>query len=749
MVTKTENKNSNERALIAFMLLIFAISIYCVVFDNSIFGLISLSNSKNNQTVVGHVSIYSKDVRRKDESSFAWEDAKRGDKVRMGDHIFTGKDSSVHVDLEKGGGVDLGENTMVSFAHSDGQDVANLTFGKMNVAVDGNMKVAINGKIQILKGNKSQIEITVDAKQKTQYRVLKGTAEVDSKAVEEASVPVVPLKTEEIVVVPKLTPKADSLSFNYTDQMYDFYELSGQRLLIRNERRIQIQHAVKLEWDTQGLVKNVEGQISSRESFDGITQSFSANSDGYVSRIVYLGDNFWHIKGVNLGWTSTQRFKVTSEPLQVNPPRLSASASEYYLLGDKIQLKTNIEADIQLIGFVVEYSKSPNFTPDQTQARFVDTRNISFSAREPQVVYLRARGINRATEITSYSQVLRISVLNAPLPAMPKLAEDSYKIFPEQTLDIEWAKAENSSAYQIELRNESNQIVETEKVTQNSHQYRIPKVGHYQVQVTAIDRFGRKSAGTSARVSVEPHILPQVVAKRIPPPPQARKLSSVSTISAPPPLEIKKNRNDKYSSSRIELEGGGESSLSSQALIDSPGQQPENVTLGLKVIHWLDHSGFQGFFGTKIAGLNSASSATSPLQLEARYLYRWSVPWNLFSNINHSQISLIGGYEFYQNSASGPYSPGYQLFKSGLGLQFPVAKSWDTGGEFLVGQGLDTSYEYEMSGNANYYLRSDWSVGLGYRLHLFQAGSAASAPSGGLPFREGYGEAFTVIRKHY
>jgi hypothetical protein len=46
-------------------------------------------------------------------------------------------------------------------------------------------------------------------------------------------------------------------------------------------------------------------------------------------------------------------------------------------------------------------------------------------------------------------------------------------------------------------------------------------------------------------------------------------------------------------------------------------------------------------------------------------------------------------------------------------------------------------------------LRSDWSVGVGYRVHLFEAGSASSAPSGGIPYREGFGEAFTVLRKHY
>ncbi|MFK4985642.1 hypothetical protein ACI4B7_27840, partial [Klebsiella pneumoniae] len=67
--------------------------------------------------------------------------------------------------------------------------------------------------------------------------------------------------------------------------------------------------------------------------------------------------------------------------------------------------------------------------------------------------------------------------MSAPLPEMPKLAESNYKLFPEQTLDLEWAKAENSTSYEVELRNSANQVIDTKTVNQNSHQYKIPRVG--------------------------------------------------------------------------------------------------------------------------------------------------------------------------------------------------------------------------------------------------------------------------------
>lgn len=737
------------------MLFTFFISIYCIFFDNSIFGLVATSNLKSHQPVVGQIDEFKRDIRRKDSNSILWQEAKRGDKIRVGDRIFSGKQSSLHIDLEGGVSFDLGENSMVIFSTAEGKSIANLNFGKMKVEVDGSVKIAVNGKVQTIKGKKSQVEVSVDSKQKTKFRVLRGAAEVVSESPQKANVklvknkvPVIQIKPDAIVVTPQLVPRSAQTSFNYTDRLYDFYEASSQKLSLRDQRRSQIQRAVKLEWDTKGIVRQIEGQLSANASFEAPMQSFESEADSYQLKTVCLGKNFWRVKASNTDWSQPVQFWVTPQPLGVLPPRLHLAASTYYLVSDRVQVKIAIEASAQLSNFVVEYSNSPNFSSAETQVRFRKTKNIEFGVTGPQDVYVRAKGVNTSTELTSYSQAVKIRVREAPMPIVPSLAEKVYRIFPDQNLDVEWAPVEHAQGYEIQLRDHTHQIIENQKLRQNLRQFKISKVGKYEIQLSSIDRFGRKSTGAFAKVIVEPRLINPILSRRIAQP-QVRKVSSVSEMSTTQKMDSLLNINQKYSSSTIEINGGGETAISSQDLSTGVTAYHESSSIGLKVTHWLVHSGFEGFFGTKIADLNSASSEVSSVQVEARYHYRWSIPWNLFSNINATQFSLVGGYEYYRNGKTDTFSPGYDILKAGFALTFPVLKRWDAGGEVLYGKAFDSSTQYEISGKANYYIRSDWTIGVGYRIHLFDAGSAASAPSSGIPYREGSGEAFSAISKHF
>lgn len=207
-------------------------------------------------------------------------------------------------------------------------------------------------------------------------------------------------------------------------------------------------------------------------------------------------------------------------------------------------------------------------------------------------------------------------------------------------------------------------------------------------------------------------------------------------------------RNNGYSSSKLSFVTSA-FTMYSKEQIQSGQKNPTSVMAGVKWMSWLRSHGLEMSFLTKVADIQSTSNTnTNPLQIEARYHYRWTLPFNPFSKLNQSQVSIIGGYEYYQNSKSQFFSPGYQLFKGGLNLTFPLLYRWDTGGEFLYGQGLESSQKYEISGHLNYYWNSAWSLGLGYRMHLFKAGSSGASPLG-LPYREGFGEGYSVIRWHY
>ncbi|MGE0633000.1 MAG: hypothetical protein AB7O96_11365, partial [Pseudobdellovibrionaceae bacterium] len=196
-------------------------------------------------------------------------------------------------------------------------------------------------------------------------------------------------------------------------------------------------------------------------------------------------------------------------------------------------------------------------------------------------------------------------------------------------------------------------------------------------------------------------------------------------------------------SSRLQLEG---------AVFAMHAQEKEDRSNVLaftgRTINWWDSHGFEGSLKSKAASLSKGSDSPSPLQLEVRYHYRWLLPYHLFSSSGSTQFSLIAGYELYRNSTVG-YSPQYDLVKTGFSVDLPVFTRWDTGGEVLYGYGLDQSKKYEISGRVNYYLQRNWSMGVGYRLHLFEAGSDKSAPPMGAPYREGYGEGYSVLRWHY
>ncbi len=81
-------------------------------------------------------------------------------------------------------------------------------------------------------------------------------------------------------------------------------------------------------------------------------------------------------------------------------------------------------------------------------------------------------------------------------------------------------------------------------------------------------------------------------------------------------------------------------------------------------------------------------------------------------------------------------------------MDFPVGNRWDAGGDVVLGIGADQTKKYEAIGRLNYYFRKRYSLGVGYRLYLLEAGSDKTAPLD-YPYKETWGEGFFVFRWHY
>jgi len=63
----------------------------------------------------------------------------------------------------------------------------------------------------------------------------------------------------------------------------------------------------------------------------------------------------------------------------------------------------------------------------------------------------------------------------------------------------------------------------------------------------------------------------------------------------------------------------------------------------------------------------------------------------------------------------------------------------------LVGTWFDGNKTFEFSGQLRYALNRELDMGVGYRIHLFEAGSESASPRG-LPYREALGEVFSSLK---
>jgi hypothetical protein len=422
------------------------------------------------------------------------------------------------------------------------------------------------------------------------------------------------------------------------------------------------------------------------------------------------------------------------------------SSEQYFLLGESVVVPGRIEAPSETPYFILELSRSPRFLPEEVVVEWSEKRDFSWQFNQVGPVYVKARGVNSKLEITSESPVFKFSVVKPDKALAPKLASNSLQVYENEELPLSWQKNSKAHAYEIEMRGPNGEILQKQRLAGNKWTWQGGRRGQYQANIYSIDAWGRKSE-TPSHLKVD--VLPKPVLA------QAQKHEERKVASEPEnKLSTKLESNDltylnrKFNSSKFFLEGSGMTMFSSEQVDQT--DQPIAMLLGIRVQKWFESIGLEASLKAKAMNVNEAASDVSPLQAEGRFHYRLPMKWNLFSKLNESQISAILGFEAYRNNSSSRlFSQQYDLIKAGFSLSFPLLNRWDTGGEVLYGYGMDRSTKTEIAGYVNYYLRREWSMGMGYRIHLFEAGSTASSGAGYLPYREGFGEGYSVLRWHY
>lgn len=224
------------------------------------------------------------------------------------------------------------------------------------------------------------------------------------------------------------------------------------------------------------------------------------------------------------------------------------------------------------------------------------------------------------------------------------------------------------------------------------------------------------------------------------PAPEAALSKKIEIVTSP-------SLNHQYSASALQIEGAG-LAMYSRAEIERGNELKTAAAATVRDITWFGSHGIEGRVSSAVLSPVEDGSDTAPFSVEARYHRRWFWSGNPLPGPGESMISWSSGVESYRNRGSALMSPGYDLLKTGVGVEFPLWRNMDTGGEVLYGLGSDRSWKFEISGHLHVHLQRNWSVGMGYKVHLFEAGSAGASPRD-LPYREGYGEAYSVLRWHY
>ncbi len=304
----------------------------------------------------------------------------------------------------------------------------------------------------------------------------------------------------------------------------------------------------------------------------------------------------------------------------------------------------------------------------------------------------------------------------------------------------------------------------------NELQFQIFESGNFAVRARSVNTNGELSEWSRPQefsvklpsgVRVAPRIAkaapPKILAPvaAIPPPPaakpEARAPAAISdevmgSVGTPGNFLVPLY-NEKYKNSSIAVSGFMWTQYST--LQEYLGEtSPVNGGGKVHGIYWKGSQGVEGDLKLGVLGFNEAGRKRSGLQdFEARYHYRFftDFPWQLTREL---QISFFGGFEYYKNN-NDFFNPGYNMLKLGNTYNFPWDPHINLGGEFELGVAPDMSLKKEISGFISYFYNRDWSIGVGYRVHLFDAATSSSSPTGRMPYREGYTEGFSTLRFHY
>jgi hypothetical protein len=737
MIENQDSYSRFEKAAIGFCSVIVCLCFYLLFQDSS--ELWNQESFYREKIKIGFISDMSNDARRKSAGALVWFQTKENESIHLGDSVYAGANSQLHISLDQSGNIDVGENSLITFSRIENENLANLENGNFRLNVNGTLKIAVNGELTTLQGTGSEVQIYLEKNKKPVVKVLAGQISIKNKLgnmIQATPGKITQLEPAEKPLQLETPINLQAQNQEYHWQLYDLYEQNGLFLEERTTPPSEVQQRTLLEWN-QPLKQNFRIQVANNIQFEG---SIEEKSD--VGKIeletVFLARNYWRVSAdQGQTWSIPQSFSISGKILANAEPRLLNPLIEVPLLNEKSTVELDLLTAIETSGYVVQASQTPEFKAKSSRIFWSPNTKPLLSFYKPGRYYYRFRSITPDQKISDWSQTQEFQVFIPELPKIPTLGFLSHKILDiGQTLNLKWKSSENEII--TLLLNEKEEKIS--ELSGHSIDW-IPKIaGTYRVRSYAVDQYGQRSPSSLTEIVKVRALQPLAIENSKERTPSALE-SSKENFKSPSAFY-----NENYNGSIFSVKGLVWNLQSSQQY--ALGQQsPIAFGVGLDYLKWGDRWGIQTLFKSGILSLNQTQQPSSMKDLEARLHYRFVTrfPFGVFRQL---QTSVFVGYEFYQNSGNS-YINQNELIKFGTALEFPVSSRWSTGGEFVYGFSADQSWKQEISGKLNYYLNSKWSAGVGYRINYYQAGSSARTPSGVLPYREGYTEGYSVINYHY
>ncbi len=704
-------------------------------------GLLWNNNGANSdKPQIGIITFVENDARHKSGNNLTWLKTKEQESVRLGDSVYSGNNSQIHLEMKAGNEIDVGENSLISFYDLDNEYLANFMGGNFRLNVNGLLKITINGEIITLQGNNSEIQMFIDKNNNATIKTLKGDVIVKNK-----NEKLVKEDSKKSVHIGGLSAEPatqfESQSKVYIWHLYDLYEQGELGIVNRSELPKEIRHPINLKW-VQASSKNAFVQTSGLSDFIE-KQEFLAVSGKLALEFVHPGLNYWRVStddGAN--WSLPQNFMVLSQFKPKAEPKLVTPSIVIPLVGGSTSIELALQNTGETQGYVAEASLSTDFKPQNTRLFWSPDIHPKLSFYKPGTYYYRFRSVSQSQELSDWSETLKLNVFSPDRPLAPILSRLSHhEGHLGSNFQISWRSPGEKTI--TEFFDQNNNKIGVLSGTQLVWSANLP--GIYKVKSYAINKYGQVSPASKTEIL---KVLPPVALtkqssdqkKRTP-----AAVESSNTMKVDPP-KIEDFPNEKYKSSHLSTQGFLWTLQSSQQHLQNQSV-PISTGIAVDAVAWWNKWGAEGIAKTGVFALNQAGGQTSMKDLEARLHYRLitGFPLGFFREL---QATLFSGYEVYQNTGT-VYMNQYQMIKFGTALEFPVSNKWSAGGEFVYGLGSDNTTKKEISGNFNYFFSRIWSLGAGYRLNFIQAGSADSAPQGILPYREGYTEGYSVLNYHF